>query len=269
MFDAQGPGAVVRWWSTFAGEGAADGTVRIYIDHQEEPVFEANILDLLSGRMLASEPLAASVSPETDYKQRGHNLYLPLPYNEHCKITYECDAVQIDDTTRKPSIYYNIDYRSYEDDVQVESVSPQVLEQNRQKIRAAGERLQEGLSDEPGNIREKAQTLEPGESLTFTMEETGKAISYLSARIKSENRHQALRSTVLSISFDGEEMVWIPVGEFFGTGRMLFGSDAPMDATAGRAFTRDAIASVSQMGVSEADKSEIFAGNARRLLKLD
>ena len=58
-------------------------------------------------------------------------------------------------------------------------------------------------------------------------------------------------------------------GEFFGTDRMLFGSDAPMDATAGRAFTRDAIASVSQMGVSERDKSEIFAGNARRLLKLD
>ncbi|MBS3808277.1 MAG: DUF2961 domain-containing protein [Bacteroidales bacterium] len=224
MFDAQGPGAVVRWWSTFAGEGAADGTVRIYIDRQEEPVFEGNILDLLSGDMLASEPLAASVSPETDYKQRGHNLYLPLPYNEHCKITYECDAVQIDDTTRKPSIYYNIDYRSYADDVQAESISPAVLEQNRENIKAVGQQLLEGFSGQPRNMMEESQTLEPGESTTFTLEETGKAISYLSAHIESDDRHQALRSTVLSVSFDGEETVWIPVGEFFGTGYQVYPS---------------------------------------------
>lgn len=58
-------------------------------------------------------------------------------------------------------------------------------------------------------------------------------------------------------------------GEFFGTHRMLFGSDAPMDATAGRAFTRDAIESVSQMAVPEEDKTKIFTGTARKLLKLD
>jgi len=224
MFDAQGPGAVVRWWSTFAGEGAADGTVRIYIDNQEEPVFEGNILDLLSGDMLASEPLAASVSPETDYKQRGHNLYLPLPYNEHCKITYECDAVQIDADTRKPSIYYNIGYRTYEDDVQVESISPAVLEQNRDKIQAVGQQLLEAFSGQPRKMMEESQTLEPGESMTFTLEETGKAISFLSAHIESDDRHQALRSTVLSIAFDGEETVWIPVGEFFGTGYQVYPS---------------------------------------------
>jgi hypothetical protein len=225
MFDAQGPGAVVRWWSTFAGEGAADGTVRIYIDHQEKPVFEGNILDLVSGEMLASEPLAASVSPETDYKQRGHNLYLPLPYNQHCKITYECDAVQIDEDTRKPSIYYNICYRTYEDDVQVESISQQVLEQNREKIRTTGQQLQDGFSGQPRNMIEESQTLVPGESMTFTMEETGRALSYLSAKIEGVNRSQALRSTVLSIAFDGEETVWIPVGEFFGTGYQVYPSE--------------------------------------------
>ena len=225
MFDAQGPGAVVRWWSTFAGEGAADGTVRIYIDRQQEPVFEGNILDLVSGDMLASEPLASSVSPETDYRQRGHNLYLPLPYNEHCKITYECDAVQIDEDTRKPSIYYNIGYRTYEDDVQVESINPQVLEQNREKIRTTGQHLLKGFTGQPHNMIEETQTLAPGESMTFTLEETGRAISYLAAKIESEDPHQALRSTVLSIAFDGEQTVWIPVGEFFGTGYQVYPSE--------------------------------------------
>ncbi len=31
MFDSEQPGAIVRWWMTFAGEGAGDGTLRIYI----------------------------------------------------------------------------------------------------------------------------------------------------------------------------------------------------------------------------------------------
>ncbi|MHB9096359.1 MAG: amidohydrolase family protein [Syntrophales bacterium] len=55
---------------------------------------------------------------------------------------------------------------------------------------------------------------------------------------------------------------------FFGTDRVLFGSDAPMDASAGRSFTGDAIASVEGMDISEKDKTRIFRGNALRLLKL-
>ena len=56
---------------------------------------------------------------------------------------------------------------------------------------------------------------------------------------------------------------------FFGPDKMLFGSDAPMDATAGRAFTNDAIKSVDGMDVSVADKQMIYSGNAKRLLKIN
>lgn len=55
---------------------------------------------------------------------------------------------------------------------------------------------------------------------------------------------------------------------FFGPDKMLFGSDAPMDATAGRAFTKDAIKSVEGMDVSDADKQKIYSGNAKRLFKI-
>jgi predicted TIM-barrel fold metal-dependent hydrolase len=55
---------------------------------------------------------------------------------------------------------------------------------------------------------------------------------------------------------------------FFGAGRLLYGSDAPMDATGGEAFTRDAATSVAAMTVSAADKRRIFRDNAIRLLKL-
>lgn len=55
---------------------------------------------------------------------------------------------------------------------------------------------------------------------------------------------------------------------FFGPDRVLFGTDAPMDATAGRSFTADAIASVEGMRIPAADAAKIFHGNARALLKL-
>ena len=110
MFDADGPGAVVRYWMTFAGEGASEGTLRIYIDNNETPVIKGSVLEILSGKLLATEPLASSVSPKTEYQRRGHNLYLPIPYSRHCKITYECDAVKFENNRWRPSVYYNINY---------------------------------------------------------------------------------------------------------------------------------------------------------------
>ena len=56
---------------------------------------------------------------------------------------------------------------------------------------------------------------------------------------------------------------------FFGPDRVLFGSDAPMDATAGKSFTADAISSVAAMNVPGPEKKKIFRDNAIRLLKLD
>ncbi len=45
---------------------------------------------------------------------------------------------------------------------------------------------------------------------------------------------------------------------FFGPEHVLFGSDAPMDATGGLSFTRDAIASVAETRSSPADKAPHF-----------
>lgn len=233
LFDSEGPGAVVRWWMTFAGEGAADGTVRIYIDNDPEPVIEGNVLDLLSGEMIASGPLAASVSPETEYERRGHNLYLPLPYQQHCKITYECDAVRFEDNRWLPSIYYNINYRTYENDVQVESISKNIIERNRELITATARLLSAGYTKWGERSLSGNKLLAPGDSLSLEFEGAGRAVSWLSAKLESSNLEQALRSTVLTISFDGEQTVWIPAGEFFGTGYQIYPSQTWYTAVTG------------------------------------
>jgi len=217
LLDADGPGAVVRWWMTFAGEGASKGTLRIYIDRNETPVIEGNVLEILSGSFLAPAPLASSVSPETDYQQRGHNLYLPIPYSQHCKITYECDAVHFENNRWRPSIYFNINYRTYDPNVEVESFSMSVLKRAKSAIQETAEKL--SFSDDLLGIEiKKAETLAENGVISTEFNEKGKAISKISVKLDAENINQALRSTVISISFDGNETVWIPAGEFFGTG---------------------------------------------------
>lgn len=219
LFDTDGPGAVVRWWMTFAGEGSYTGTVRVYIDNAEKPVIEDSIIKVLSGHLLAGEPLSSSVSPETNLYQRGHNLYLPVPFEKHCKITYECSAIVINDKTRRPSIYYNICYRQYEKSARVVSFSMNELKNAEELIRKVDTTL---LS--PGRDEEKTtkiwsgnSSIGAGNSLILEPDATNSAISRITLDLSAENRPQALRSTVLEITFDGVKTVWVPAGEFFGT----------------------------------------------------
>ncbi|MHC4081064.1 MAG: DUF2961 domain-containing protein, partial [Planctomycetota bacterium] len=106
MMDAPGPGAVVRMWSANPPE---DGTLRVYVDGSGAPVIAASMADMLGGKWLVDAPLSA-------VRSRGWNLYLPIPYAEHCKIT--CD---------KPGFYYQINYRTYEPGTPVESISEAAL----------------------------------------------------------------------------------------------------------------------------------------------
>ena len=223
LFDAEGPGTVVRYWMTFAGEGASAGTLRIYIDEAETPAIEGNVLEILSGNVLAPKPLASSVSPDTEYQRRGHNLYLPIPYSKHCKITYECDAVNFEKDRWRPSIYYNICYRTYESKVEVESISDEVLKRASASINENAKKLLQVLTSDQTEIS-KSATLAENETASLAFREKGKTISGIAVKISAENLNQALRSTILSISFDGNETVWIPVGDFFGTGYQIYPS---------------------------------------------
>lgn len=219
MFEDEGPGAVVRWWMTFAGEGAHEGIVRIYIDGVQVPVIESQPLPLLSGQLLAGYPLSSSVSPLTDTLRRGHNLYLPIPYARSCKITYESDAVEITPERRKPSIYYNINYRKYTGRVKVVPFSMDELEHSRLLI----EETNRLLLSEPDERKHTSVSrisgiLSEGDTLELLYSGRNEAISMISVRLTARNQPQALRSVVLMASFDDIQTVWVPVGEFFGSG---------------------------------------------------
>jgi hypothetical protein len=224
MLEADGPGAVVRFWMTFGNEAAYTGTLRFYFDGNEKAEIEGPVLAIISGGQLVGEPLSSSVSPKTLYAQRGHNLYLPVPYSKKLKITFECAGLVPE--KHSPSVYYNINYRTYTPEAEVQSFSladlttyKTLLDQTQAQLNTGGPDRQETfkknmLSDEPGKV------LPAGESLSLKVKGPG-AIDELTFNLKAENQPQAYRSTILQITFDGERTVWCPVGDFFGTGYQL------------------------------------------------
>lgn len=217
LLDAGGPGAIVRWWMTFAGEKSHDGTIRVYIDNNRVPVIEDNVLKVISGNLLSGEPLSTSVSPETDILMRGHNLYLPLPFAKQCRITYECDAIV---SGRKPSIYYNICCRLYDNGTKVVSFSKEEHNYAAKLIEDINRRLLNPWETvpEPVSIKRVSDQIDPGNFITLQIKGRNRAISRLILKLSAPDYPQALRSTVIKIVFDNHQTVWVPAGEFFGTG---------------------------------------------------
>lgn len=93
MFDADGPGAIVRFWLT---TDAKPGKMRFYFDNEEQPSIEIPAFDLMKAGFSLGPGL---LQPHTSYKPDGvggNTLYMPLPYQKHCKITWiDPDTPQI------------------------------------------------------------------------------------------------------------------------------------------------------------------------------
>lgn len=226
MMDADGPGAIVRLWGTWhgpQGQPFSNGTIRVYLDGQSEPAIEGPIKEIIDGGMLAGAPLSQGVAPQTGYNQQGHNLYLPIPYAKHCKVTYST-AVPVDPGARTgEALYYQLNYRTYEPGTKVETFSMQRLAE----IRPTLKRVQDALANASRPAGDNWQTasvearLDSGETSKPIKLQGASAIRQLQIQLDAENLPQALRSTILRIEFDGEQTVWCPVGDFFGIGYKL------------------------------------------------
>ena len=175
MMDAEGPGAIVRFWMTFSGINRGQGTLRIYIDNEEKPVIEGNVRDILSGQVLCGEPLSTSVPDEAPMEERGHNLYLPIPYAKRCKVTIESPDLKITPEGKiesKTIVYYAINYRTYTSPVKVISFSAKELKKNARLIAAVNKKLSEGTPGIDTPLAGRESTL----NLAASLAELGKKV---------------------------------------------------------------------------------------------
>jgi hypothetical protein len=212
MLDAAGPGCIVRWWAGgTTPQMGPPGTIRIYLDEASTPVFEGKMDTLISSDWLVGPPLAAITCI-------GRNFYLPIPYAKHCKITYDRPPLTSMDVEANRH-WYVIDNRTYPEGTPVRTFSIEDLKQARPLLDEIGQRL---LT--PNNelaylswLPPRSQTLATAQSLIQTVSGS-RAIRRLSVQLQATNLAQALRSTVLIASFDDEQTIWCPVGDFFGSG---------------------------------------------------
>jgi len=207
MMDAEGPGAIVRWWITGR---KFKGTIRIYLDDAKEPQIEMRADRLVGGDGLVGEPLSAE-------RAGGRNLYLPIPYAKRCKVTFDRNFYETKD--REDRLFYQINYRTYPPGTTVETFSLAGLEAANERIAAVEKTLldPEASAPEASGVFDRVVRIEPGRAAEIKIDKPG-AIGELSVRLAAKDPVQALRSTVLIVEFDGKQTVWCPVGDFFGSG---------------------------------------------------
>ncbi len=219
VMDDTGPGAITRFWTPLR-EAKDQQVVRFYFDGAAAPAITANFNDLLSGKAFVRPPfafvswndldLADQLKP--DYKAQrgvGADLYLPIPFAKGCKITL--DSVPF---------YYGINYRIYEAGTIVRTFSMDDLKAAQpaldevSKVLLAAPAIPEPTTDKP-------TTVAPGAEIKLDLPGGNNAVRNLSVWVDPKDAPQVLRSAVLEGTFDDEQTIWCPVGEFFGVGARL------------------------------------------------
>lgn len=213
LADLAGPGAVARFWSA---NPTRKNVARFYFDGETAPRLELPLENLFLGR--------APFGPEFSYVSgTGGNLYFPLPYAKSLKITVE-------ESTPPLRLYYEIAYRTYEPGTRVVGFDPRSAaswEEARRRAASALTHPQPAASPKGAVRLKEALTIRPGETAAFPGIEGEKAVYAFSARVLDTREsddwkdparaHNALRSLILSVDFDGERSIDIPLGDFFGS----------------------------------------------------
>ncbi len=199
MADMRGPGAIVRIWSA-----NPKGKIRIYLDHSATPVIEEEMTDLLGGKM------AEFPEPISGERSRGWNLYFPIPYARHCKVTSDAK-----------DFYYHVNYRTYALGTQVVTFKPEDLKALAGRIgRVAAALRSPRRAAEPSSASDKQPfnaVLAPGAQSTLARIDGPRAICAMQFQIAAADLSAAARGAILQIEFDGERTVECPLGDFFGT----------------------------------------------------
>lgn len=202
LMDHQGPGAIVRTWMPFLNPKKANTTniIKIYLDGAEEPVLEGNMLGLLNGTGLFPFPFAHK-------SLRSAVSFFPIPYAKSCKIT----------VTERP-FFYQFTYREYKAGTKIKTFNLEEFQKENTLIKEVGEALLSSKNATVGETFELAETLHANSEKSVELTAGTAAVRGLSLKLGSYKDSTVTRSIVLKMEFDGQETVWCPIGDFFGSG---------------------------------------------------
>lgn len=205
LAEMDGPGCIVRIWSANPA-----GDLLFFVDRREEPRWTVNFKELVEGK---AEPFGP---PLVGYHGRGANSFVPIPYQEHCRVVstaagfyYHVDYVTFPETWELPWFYLPLDAETSETLWLTNN-----LLSNYAEIHQEAKLYQRS---EEGTV-----AVEPGETKDLLRIEGPRVIKSLRIRVTAASEEllaEALRKTILRIVWDDEAKpaVLAPIGDFFGT----------------------------------------------------
>ncbi len=203
VMDHDGPGCITRMWTPFFYydfNNRKGPNIRIYIDGSTTPLIDECFIELLTGKGSIKPPFAGLTA-------RAGVCFLPIPFAKSCKITMTDKA------------FYNIiNYRAYNKDVKIRSFSSKEFVKASELIAQTGKTLGSPPKTSAPNSLTKTINLQQKGNQTIKLPDGNHAIRQLTLRIDPQAGPQALRSTILQMTFDGEKTVWCPIGDFFCSG---------------------------------------------------
>lgn len=220
LFDQDGPGVITRFWLTTMDKR---GIMRFYFNHAGEAQWQIPAYDLLRTGLPIGKEFAQEHPNYTPDGKGGNTLFLPIPYSNGCKVTFE-----LPDSIEPSPKYYGINYRSYPAETKVETFSVEVVEKNKTKIRQVDSLLQHTPSYQEGTLLTESKELASKDSISVLLPEGTNAVRLLSVNIQVDPEHyeQAMREQILKMTFDGIETVTVPLSDFSGAGMGARQSDS-------------------------------------------
>ncbi len=202
LMEHEGPGTIVRTWMPFRSRSnpQTSSRIRIYLDGSTEPVLEGNMLDLFNGTGLIPFPLAHK-------SLRSAVSFFPIPYAKSCKVT----------VTEQP-FFFQFTYREYPEGTPVKTFTMEDFEATASLTERVGTTLLHPQHTEVGEKIALATSLAAKAEKAIDLPAGTAAVRALSIKLGSYEDPSITRSVVLKMTFDGNQTVWCPLGDFFGTG---------------------------------------------------
>ena len=200
IMEHNGPGCITRMWTPFFYynfDNRIGPNIKIYLDGAKKPIINENFIALLSGKGSIHPPFAT-------FTARAGVCFLPIPFSKNCKITLDDKA------------FYNIiNYRAYPKNTSVETFSKDLYAKEIPQLKNTAELIESTATLKGEWINSEENGIKPNESLTIQLPTGTHALNQLTFRINPKTGLQSLRSTIVKMTFDGKQTVWIPLGDLF------------------------------------------------------
>ena len=202
MMEHEGPGAITRIWLTSLTDKNA--VVRFYFNGSKTPDWTVDSFNLKEFdnelQDMGSNPLGFGfVQPMTGWN-RGSNLWLPIPYANGCKITFEEKS-----QTPNPTRYFHVNYRAYPAGTQIETFSTKVFNASRDKVAKISTQLTEPRNKVSGRLLNAERELAQSEMLKLGLTEGANAVTELRFEVTGygSNYAEVMDKLIFMSKFDG------------------------------------------------------------------